>query len=186
MKTQLLLSSFFFFFFCLAFYCWLWIKRKENPQVQTQVPSKQLSPVLHPRRSLGDGDLRPRQHWPGQGGRHRHHEVRDRRKPAARVWLLQRCACFFSTCSSVMAQCGVGLNCLSLPSLLQDKAIGGQDGLLVLKSVKRTDSGMYKCMGVDYDNLDADLTGTVALTVNCERARRIRQKKIQAPARKKK
>lgn len=47
-----------------------------------------------------------------------------------------------------------------------DKAITGQDGLLVLKSVKRTDSGQYNCKGVDYDNLDADLTGTVALTVN--------------------
>lgn len=82
-----------------------------------------------------------------------------------------------------MAQCGVEFNCLSLPSHPQDKAIRGQDGLLVLKSVKRTDSGMYNCKGVDYDNLDADLTGTVALTVNCERARRIRgkKKKIQAP-----
>lgn len=53
---------------------------------------------------------------------------------------------------------------------LQDKAITGQNGLLVLKSVKRTDSGTYKCQGLDYDNLEADLTGIVALTVHCERA----------------
>lgn len=85
-----------------------------------------------------------------------------------------------------MAQCGVELNCLSLPSHLQDKAITGQDGLLVLKSVKRTDSGQYNCKGVDYDNLDADLTGTVALTVNCERARRIHQKKYKCHSEKKK
>lgn len=51
---------------------------------------------------------------------------------------------------------------------LQDKPINGQGGLLILKSVKRTDNGVYKCTATDFDNLDADLTGTIALTVNCE------------------
>ncbi|XP_037641937.1 basal cell adhesion molecule isoform X2 [Sebastes umbrosus] len=41
-----------------------------------------------------------------------------------------------------------------------------QSGLLKLKSVKRTDSGVYMCKATDFDNLDADLSGTITLTVN--------------------
>lgn len=50
----------------------------------------------------------------------------------------------------------------------QDKQITGQEGLLTLKSVKRTDSGEYSCHATDYENLDADLRDTLTLTVNCE------------------
>ncbi|XP_062421662.1 LOW QUALITY PROTEIN: basal cell adhesion molecule [Pungitius pungitius] len=46
------------------------------------------------------------------------------------------------------------------------KAISGQGGLLVLKSVKRTEAGVYECTATDFDNLDADLSGTINLTVN--------------------
>ncbi len=58
-----------------------------------------------------------------------------------------------------------------MPFLQQDKAVNGQGGLLTLKSVKRTDSGLYKCSALDFDNLDADLSGTITLNVNCERAK---------------
>ncbi|XP_074539482.1 basal cell adhesion molecule isoform X2 [Halichoeres trimaculatus] len=44
--------------------------------------------------------------------------------------------------------------------------ISGVGGLLTLKSVKRTDGGEYMCRATDFDNLDADLSGTIALTVN--------------------
>ncbi|XP_073341615.1 basal cell adhesion molecule isoform X2 [Pagrus major] len=47
-----------------------------------------------------------------------------------------------------------------------DKAVSGQGGMLVLKSVKRTDAGVYKCTATDFDNLDADLSGTISLVVN--------------------
>lgn len=40
--------------------------------------------------------------------------------------------------------------------------------MLVLKSVKRSDAGVYKCTATDFDNLDADLSGTISLVVNCE------------------
>uniref|UniRef100_UPI0037E9C594 basal cell adhesion molecule isoform X3 n=1 Tax=Semicossyphus pulcher TaxID=241346 RepID=UPI0037E9C594 len=46
------------------------------------------------------------------------------------------------------------------------KDIIAQGGLLMLKSVKRTDDGVYKCTATDFDNLDADLTGSITLTVN--------------------
>uniref|UniRef100_A0A8C2WXN7 Basal cell adhesion molecule (Lutheran blood group) n=1 Tax=Cyclopterus lumpus TaxID=8103 RepID=A0A8C2WXN7_CYCLU len=46
------------------------------------------------------------------------------------------------------------------------KAIAGQGGLLLLKSVKRTEGGVYKCTATDFDNLDADLSGTITLSVN--------------------
>ncbi|XP_059194904.1 basal cell adhesion molecule isoform X2 [Centropristis striata] len=46
------------------------------------------------------------------------------------------------------------------------ETILGKAGLLQLKSVKRTDSGLYKCLAIDYDNLDADLSGTINLVVN--------------------
>nr|XP_046254998.1 basal cell adhesion molecule isoform X3 [Scatophagus argus] len=46
-----------------------------------------------------------------------------------------------------------------------DEAVRGQGGLLTLKSVKRTDSGVYKCTAIDFDNLEADLSGTIPLTV---------------------
>uniref|UniRef100_A0A3P8S9W3 Basal cell adhesion molecule (Lutheran blood group) n=1 Tax=Amphiprion percula TaxID=161767 RepID=A0A3P8S9W3_AMPPE len=45
-------------------------------------------------------------------------------------------------------------------------AIPGQAGLLTLKSVKRTDAGLYKCMATDFDNLEADLSGTINLAVH--------------------
>ncbi|GAA6220358.1 basal cell adhesion molecule-like isoform X2 [Lates japonicus] len=47
-----------------------------------------------------------------------------------------------------------------------DKVITGQNGLLILKSVKRTDAGVYKCTATDFDNLDADLSGTINLSVH--------------------
>ncbi|XP_032374566.1 basal cell adhesion molecule isoform X1 [Etheostoma spectabile] len=46
------------------------------------------------------------------------------------------------------------------------KATSGQGSLLILKSVKRTDGGVYKCTATDFDNLEADLSGTITLTVN--------------------
>ncbi|XP_034729119.1 basal cell adhesion molecule isoform X1 [Etheostoma cragini] len=46
------------------------------------------------------------------------------------------------------------------------KPTSGQGSLLILKSVKRTDGGVYKCTATDFDNLDADLSGTITLTVN--------------------
>ncbi|XP_061632129.1 basal cell adhesion molecule isoform X4 [Phyllopteryx taeniolatus] len=46
------------------------------------------------------------------------------------------------------------------------KAITGQGGLLMLKSSKRTDAGMYTCKAIDFDNLDADLTGEINLSVH--------------------
>lgn len=58
----------------------------------------------------------------------------------------------------------------SLSSRLQNDAISGTGGLLTLKSVKRTDSGVYKCSAIDFDNIEAELTGTVTLNVNCEQA----------------
>ncbi|XP_030604746.1 basal cell adhesion molecule isoform X2 [Archocentrus centrarchus] len=44
--------------------------------------------------------------------------------------------------------------------------IVGPNGVVTLKSVKRTDAGEYKCSAMDFDNLDANLTGTINLTVN--------------------
>nr|XP_029497712.1 basal cell adhesion molecule-like [Oncorhynchus nerka] len=43
---------------------------------------------------------------------------------------------------------------------------GVAGGLLTLKSVKRSDAGVYKCMATDFDNLDADLNGEVTLSVH--------------------
>ncbi|KAM6995005.1 basal cell adhesion molecule isoform 2-T2 [Tautogolabrus adspersus] len=46
------------------------------------------------------------------------------------------------------------------------KAVSGQGGLLTIKSAKRSDDGVYGCTATDFDNLDADLTGSITLTVN--------------------
>ncbi|XP_056299958.1 basal cell adhesion molecule isoform X2 [Pseudoliparis swirei] len=46
------------------------------------------------------------------------------------------------------------------------KAISGQGGILLLKSIKRTEYGVYKCTATDFDNLDADLSGIINLSVN--------------------
>uniref|UniRef100_A0A3B3ZIJ4 Ig-like domain-containing protein n=1 Tax=Periophthalmus magnuspinnatus TaxID=409849 RepID=A0A3B3ZIJ4_9GOBI len=42
-----------------------------------------------------------------------------------------------------------------------DKSIQGEGGMLVLKSVKRTDAGTYQCTAIDFDNLDAELNGKI-------------------------
>ncbi|XP_077383254.1 basal cell adhesion molecule isoform X2 [Festucalex cinctus] len=47
-----------------------------------------------------------------------------------------------------------------------DKPVFGVGGLLMLKSAKRTDTGVYKCKAIDFDNLDADLTGEITLSVH--------------------
>lgn len=46
------------------------------------------------------------------------------------------------------------------------KAIPGQGGMLIVKSIKRTDAGEYRCTAIDFDNLDADLSGKITLSVN--------------------
>ncbi|XP_029361171.1 basal cell adhesion molecule [Echeneis naucrates] len=46
------------------------------------------------------------------------------------------------------------------------EAIRVQGGLLTLKSVKRTDAGVYKCTAMDFDNLEADLSGIINLNVH--------------------
>ncbi|XP_026226868.1 basal cell adhesion molecule [Anabas testudineus] len=45
-------------------------------------------------------------------------------------------------------------------------SIKGDGGLLTLNHVKRTDAGMYKCNAIDFDNLDADLSGTINLAIH--------------------
>ncbi|KAJ3597484.1 hypothetical protein NHX12_001007 [Muraenolepis orangiensis] len=46
--------------------------------------------------------------------------------------------------------------------------IAAKDGVLMLKAVKRSDAGVYKCKATDFDNLDADLSGEITLAVSCE------------------
>ncbi|CAJ1062674.1 basal cell adhesion molecule isoform X2 [Xyrichtys novacula] len=46
------------------------------------------------------------------------------------------------------------------------KEINGQGGLLVLKSVKRTDNGLYECRATDFDNIEADLSGNITITIH--------------------
>ncbi|CAK6959079.1 basal cell adhesion molecule [Scomber scombrus] len=42
----------------------------------------------------------------------------------------------------------------------------GLSGVVMLKSVKRTDTGVYMCSAIDFDNIDAELKGEITLTVN--------------------
>lgn len=53
----------------------------------------------------------------------------------------------------------------------QKKTVHGHKGILMLKSVKRTDAGVYSCTALDFDNLEADLSGTINLTIHCEWAK---------------
>ncbi|XP_042280361.1 basal cell adhesion molecule [Thunnus maccoyii] len=46
------------------------------------------------------------------------------------------------------------------------KLLSGQGGLLTLKSIKRTDAGVYMCNALDFDNIDADLSGKINLSVH--------------------
>ncbi|XP_061919929.1 basal cell adhesion molecule isoform X1 [Entelurus aequoreus] len=46
------------------------------------------------------------------------------------------------------------------------KTVNGVGGLLVLKSAKRTDTGVYKCTAFDFDNIEADLKGEINLSVH--------------------
>ncbi|XP_042345771.1 basal cell adhesion molecule isoform X2 [Plectropomus leopardus] len=46
------------------------------------------------------------------------------------------------------------------------KPIKGEGGLLTLNFIKRTENGVYTCTAIDFDNLDADLSGTIDLAVN--------------------
>lgn len=55
-----------------------------------------------------------------------------------------------------------------LPMSPQKNSIPGHNGFLMLKPVKRTDSGVYRCTALDFDNLEADLSGTINLTIHCE------------------
>uniref|UniRef100_A0A4W5QE18 Ig-like domain-containing protein n=1 Tax=Hucho hucho TaxID=62062 RepID=A0A4W5QE18_9TELE len=43
---------------------------------------------------------------------------------------------------------------------------GVAGGVLTLKSVKRSDAGVYKCKATDFDNLEADLSGEVTISVH--------------------
>uniref|UniRef100_A0A8C6WN99 Basal cell adhesion molecule (Lutheran blood group) n=1 Tax=Neogobius melanostomus TaxID=47308 RepID=A0A8C6WN99_9GOBI len=46
------------------------------------------------------------------------------------------------------------------------KSISGEGGMLVLKSIKRTDAGEYHCNAIDFDNLEAELSGKISLSVH--------------------
>ncbi|XP_054637322.1 basal cell adhesion molecule isoform X2 [Dunckerocampus dactyliophorus] len=46
------------------------------------------------------------------------------------------------------------------------KSVSGVGGLLMLKSAKRTDAGVYTCTATDFDNIDADLRGEITLNVH--------------------
>ncbi|MED6294713.1 hypothetical protein CHARACLAT_023883, partial [Characodon lateralis] len=54
----------------------------------------------------------------------------------------------------------------SFEFLKDDKSLNGKDGLLTLKSVKRTDSGRYFCTALDFDHLDIELKAEKVLDVN--------------------
>ncbi|XP_056157954.1 basal cell adhesion molecule-like [Lampris incognitus] len=44
--------------------------------------------------------------------------------------------------------------------------ITAQGGMLTLKSVKRSEAGLYRCQATDFDNLEADLSSELTLAVN--------------------
>lgn len=66
--------------------------------------------------------------------------------------------------------CFLPLSVLNAPLLFnfKGKPFNGQGGVLTFKSVKRTDNGMYTCTATDFENMEANLTGSIRLNVNCE------------------
>ncbi|CAL1610353.1 unnamed protein product [Knipowitschia caucasica] len=48
----------------------------------------------------------------------------------------------------------------------EGKSLQGEGGKLIIKSVKRTDAGKYHCTATDFDNIEADLSGEITLTVS--------------------
>ncbi|XP_038163046.1 basal cell adhesion molecule isoform X2 [Cyprinodon tularosa] len=66
----------------------------------------------------------------------------------------------------VTIKCETDGNPQPLIEISKDGKIIGNNGLLTLKSVKRTDSGKYMCKATDFDQLDLDLEAEMDLVVN--------------------
>lgn len=71
----------------------------------------------------------------------------------------------FSTATSVTLLLGFYSEFLFFN--IQGDEAQGKDGLLILKSVKRSDAAQYKCTALDFE-IDFTLEKTIALTVDCE------------------